>query len=223
MKIVLSGIESVMDTDCEMVNALIIENQRLLTSLLNELQFQMDGTDGRCVLSEDGKILGFDKNAEMLSSFFPFTLNKKSLLNKLSSAIEKKAINADFYGSTVNILSEVEQYLEEVTFDFTGDIIFDKISISSLIKASGMCFRDDYDRLGEKILDYIELVTEYDRKKLFIMLNLRSYIDDSEMEYFMKEVLQRKYHVLMIESSEHKKLLYEKRTVVDAFLCEIVY
>lgn len=86
-----------------------------------------------------------------------------------------------------------------------------------------MCFRDDYDRLGEKILDYIELVTEYDRKKLFIMLNLRSYIDDSEMEYFMKEVLQRKYHVLMIESSEHKKLLYEKRTVVDAFLCEIVY
>ena len=78
-----------------------------------------------------------------------------------------------------------------------------------------------YESLAEKILDYFELVEEYDKKKLFIMVNLRSYLSDEEMKMFMRDVLARKIQVLLIESSERSVLDEEKRYIVDADLCVI--
>ena len=84
-----------------------------------------------------------------------------------------------------------------------------------------MEFRDDYISLPEKLLDYMELVTEYECKKLFITYNLRSIVSDNETNLFLDSVLQHEYNVLMIESSEHSRLANEQRYIVDADLCEI--
>lgn len=78
-----------------------------------------------------------------------------------------------------------------------------------------------HDSLGEKIIDLMELITEFDREKFYVIINLRSYLSDEETERFMDTVIRHRFSVLMIESNEHLLLPRESRFLVDKDLCEI--
>ena len=67
----------------------------------------------------------------------------------------------------------------------------------------------------------MELVREFDRDRLFVTVNMRSYIDDPEIELLMKTVLDHGYHLIMVENKEYERLQYEERWIVDKDLCEI--
>lgn len=138
-----------------------------------------------------------------------------------AAELEKKAVSEDFYGRTIELVSEIENHLMNISFDFLCDINYNKLDIGSIIRASGVEINDSYTSLGEKIIDYIELVTEFDRRKLFLTVNLRSYISDNEASEFMKTILSHGYNVIMLESSEHSRLDCESRYIIDADLCEI--
>ena len=77
-----------------------------------------------------------------------------------------------------NILLKQQQHCR------VGNIGFSKINLESLIKSAGIEVESVYDNLGEKILDYFELVSVYDSKKLFVLVNLRSYLSEHEMKEF---------------------------------------
>lgn len=221
MKFVHPDIDCIFDTDCDIINTLVIENQNLLYSLINDIQEQLAGNDGRAVLSGNDKILPFEKNLELLDRFIPFDLNSKALITKIASDFEKKAVSEDWYAHTAELLSRAESLLTNIAFDYSCNIEFTKISIGSFIKASGIEICDDYDTLGEKLLDYFELIYEFIGKKLFITVNLRSYISDGEAELFMKTAISHGFHLIMIENCEHKRLTQENRRIVDADLCLI--
>ena len=84
-----------------------------------------------------------------------------------------------------------------------------------------MTFQEDYESLPEKIIDYMELITEYEKEKLFILYNLRSLISDRDTDLFIDTVLRHGYNVFMLESSEHTLLSGERRYIIDNSLCEI--
>ena len=107
----------------------------------------------------------------------------------------------------------------KLSLDLVGAFEFSKISIEILIKAAGIRVDDDYDNLGEQLLDYFELVQEYDGKKLFILVNLRSYLSDAEMNLFLQNIIERDIQILILESSEHPILECECRHIVDADFC----
>ena len=89
----------------------------------------------------------------------------------------------------------------------SGSFGFSKISIETLIKAAGIRVDDDYDNLGEQLLDYFELVQEYDGKP------------DAEMNLFLQNIIERDIQILILESSEHPILEWECRHIVDADFC----
>ena len=70
------------------------------------------------------------------------------------------------------------------------------------------------------LLDYMELVREFDHDKLFITVNLRSYYNDETILKFMETVLAHDYKVFMIENKDYPVLAKEKRRIVDEDLCE---
>lgn len=221
MKFVYPEIGKVFDTDIGKINTLVIENQALLIKLLSDIYGQIEGIDGKSVLSDNKGILPMSKFAELLTQFVPFELSKKALISKISSLLEKKAVAEDMYLETMELLSSIERYLSKLSFDFNCNPIFQKISINSLIKASGFELNEAYDSLGEKILDYFELVRGFDHDKLFITFNLRSFLSDSETQLFIEDILKREIKLIMIESSERKLLSSENRLLIDSDLCEI--
>ena len=221
MKIVNPKINYVFDTDTDKINTLVIENQRLMFDLLTDIEQQLSGYDGKTVLSDNNKILSISKQLELLTQFIPFEINRKNLISKISAELEKNAVCSEKYEHTAELLRMLEEYLSDLAFDLRADINFSKINIGAIIKAASPEILDDYDSLSEKIIDYMELVTDFDRQKLFITVNLRNYVTDEETESFMRTVLSHRLHILMIESHEYFRLPSENRVVIDCDLCEI--
>ncbi len=210
------------DTEIQQVQTIIIENQAFFLKLLTQINEQIEDFDGKCVLSENDSPIPFAKNAEILDRFVPFDINRKPLLTKIATALEKVAMVAEKNNKTMRILAQLENYLDEIAFLSDCSITFPKLSVSGIIKSASPELPDDYDSLGEKILDYMELVREFDRRKLFFTVNLRSYLSDNDAELFMKSVISHGFHLIMLENKEYGCSEYEKRLIIDSDLCEIV-
>ncbi len=222
MMFVHPEINYLFDTEIQQVQTLVIENQMFFFKLLTQIAEQIDGLDGKCVLSENDTPIPFSKNAEILDRFVPFDINRKPLLTKITSVLEKTAMIAEHYEKTMTILTELEKYLDEIAFSSDCSITFPKLSVSGIIKSASPELPDDYENLGEKILDYMELVREFDRRKLFFTVNLRSYISDADAELFMKSVISHGFHLIMLENKVYECSAYEKRLIIDSDLCEII-
>lgn len=221
MKMVLSGIDQVFDCGEEWVCSVVIENQPLLYDIVCDLAAQIQGLDGQSVLSEDNKTLRMDKCAEQIMQFVPFDMNRKGIVSKIAAEMQRIAVDSEHYLETSEMLAHWERYCMDLEFELTGDIHFARITVESLIKAAGIEIEDDYDNLAEKLIDYFRLVETYDHRKLFILVNLRSYIPDDLMQQFVDTVLKRGYQILMLEGSERPLLDQEKRYIVDGDRCVI--
>lgn len=221
MKFVYPEIDKVFKIVNDYVNTLVIENQGLFCRIIEDLQNQINGIDGKSVLSVDDKILPINKNMEIFSQFIPFDINRKNLVTKICSAIENKAVSEELYYETSEIINGIEKYLIKLSFEIDCNLNFEKLGIASLVKASGLEIADDYDSLGEKIVDLMELIEKFDRKKLFVIINLRSYLSDEETARFIDTVLRHRLSVFMIESNDRPLLPRESRFIVDENLCEI--
>lgn len=213
-------IETVIDFAQEGVPTLVIENQSFFRALLTDLYAQKDGMDGSFILSDNGKTLSIGSAAEVIDNCFRFQLNSKPLLNKIASAMEQLAVNEAFFLKTSELLQHLEQYMEELAFAFDCDIVCERCTVAGVVKAMGVTLRDEYEDPLERLVDYMELVREFDRDKLFILVNLRCFFNDEEMERFLKTTAEHGYRVLLLDSTDREKLPHERRTTIDIDLCE---
>lgn len=202
------------------ITTLVIENKRFFREMLDDVARQLEGADGKTVLSDNGKILPLSKNAELIDSFVNFSVNTKSLQTKIIAAMEKSAVGEQHYLECMTLLNRLEEFVLKLTQDMTADIVCGKLSIGTVLKSIGISVNDDYDDPLERLLDYMELVREFDRDKLFIYVNLRAYFDDEELRPFLETVIAHEYNILLVDSFAGALLPYEDRLTVDNDLCE---
>ena len=189
--------------------------------MLSDIEAQIQGNEGKAVLSDNDKVLSIEKNLEYFVDYVSFSINQKTLINKVNSKLIEIALDEENYIKSKEIISDIENYLTRIGLGLTGDIGFNKLSIENLVKSSGTEFSEEYDSLSEKLLDYFELVREYDKDKLFVLVNLRSYISAEELNRFVHEIMVRGFKALLIDSKDHPLLEREKRVLIDESLCEI--
>lgn len=223
MKFAYPDISGVFQWNQPLLPTLAIENQPLFRKLIRDIALSIEGVSTPAVLSKENKSIEFSKYAELLTDFVQFNINQKSLLNKVCAALEKVAVSAEKYQETSLLLAGIEKAVNDWAFEFPCDIVPAKVAVPNLLKAIGIEINDDYH--GEKgeverIVDYMELVREFDRDKMFVTVNMRSYFSDDAMERFMKTAVSHEYKVLMLESKAHPQLKWENRLTIDADLCE---
>lgn len=222
MKLIFPEINHVFDFESDSyVWTIIIESPSLLFRMLTTLNDELSGNDGNIVVSEDNDILDISKNVELITQFIPFDINKRPLVNKLIETLSQNAIDDIYYQDTADLLEHIEQYLMNLSFSANGDISFDKITIDAIIRSVKPTFTDDFTSLPEKLLNYFELVRAYLKNKLFVLVNLRSFVGDAEMQAFIDSVIERRFEVLLLESSQKSALNHVKTYIVDDDLCEI--
>lgn len=221
MKFAYPTIDEVFDTENGMYNSVIIENKNLFSEIITDLYNQKNGNTGKAVVSEDYMPVSVVKKVEIIDRFIPFEMNTKAILNAITSALEKSALSEENIGRSFEITAEVERFLTDIAFEFPCDISFSGVSVPSIIKHSGIAVESGFDNISEKVCEYMNLVTEFVGKKMFITLNMRSFINDDEMENFIKTVLTHGYNIIAFENCAYKKLKNEKRFIIDEDLCEI--
>ncbi len=222
MKYCFPEIDHVFDTECGWVNMLVVENQALFCRLLADFYAQIEnGEKGNGVISVDNAPVDMAKYADVISTFIPFDLNRKTLVSKLTATLEKTAVNQDHYENTMKVMQDLHDWLDEISFSLSCDVVYPKLSHSSIIKAAGVEFQNQDAGVAQNVLDYMELYREFDRDRLFITVNIRSYISDAETQAFCETVLCHGYHVLLLESVDRRQIESIKKVIIDNDLCEI--
>lgn len=203
------------------LNTLVIENQRLFRRLVLDILNQQQGGRGEAVLSAENTILDFAKAAEVFLNPILITSNRKSLLTRLIARLEKNAMEPDTLETTQRLLANLESLLETLCEEYP--IVFDrgKLTVGNLLKMAGMSIEERADGSADTILGYMDLISELEGEKLFLFVNLRSYLSDEETTAFAHEAALRHHRVLLLESVERSRVPNEERHIVDADLCEI--
>ena len=220
MKLVFKNMGHILSFDEGVAVELVIENRKFFCDLVNSLSLQTDGAAGDAVLSLADKPVEFARHADMTVQFAPFLLNRKTLLTKLQAYLEKKALMAENYSETMEILNRTEGYVQHLAEELPFAIDCKKVAIGYLIKALSPECEESGESTIEKVFTYMEMVRELDCERLFIMVNMRTYFSDEEMARFVESVNLHGFQLLLLESTAFPGLKDVKRYTVDEDLCE---
>lgn len=220
MKLVHPHMQEIIKFEENKVNSIIIENQQFFYEFINDIYNQLSGDEGKIVLSINNEPVDISKHLEMLTSFIPFEINKKPLLNKIYSTLEEHSQSSELYIETQNIISSVSKYIMSLTDYLDCGFEQKEITATSIIKMASPTLYDEYEEPMEKIIDYMELIRQFIGDKLFVFVNIRSYYTDDKMKLFFETINSHKFNILFLESIERTRLPFEKRLVIDNDLCE---
>lgn len=205
------------------INVLVIENRKFMSEFVQEFNNQINGLEGRFVLSDSGKEAKIDKKVEIIIDYFNIDFNNKKIINKLYKFMLETAMNEEFYVKTTEVKNTILKYLydieEKIEFEVTNDEEFD---ITLIFKAINVKFEVNELSFAEKLVEYLKLLSNLGTIKIFILINLKSFVSDEELKEIYKYTIYNKLNLLLIENMESNAHFQEEVVhIVDEDLCEI--
>ncbi len=200
---------------------LVIENKSVFYNFITDLYHQTQGQEGNTIISIDDQIVKTSKIVELITTIIPFEINEKRLITKINAILEKEALNEDNYQETMNLLGNIERYIDNLSDVVSVNIDCTGINAGSLVKMCGIEIVDDSECLVEKIFNYMNIVRELLGERLFVFVNLRSYVDDEELQKFIDTSIAHNIMVLLVDNYEGNKLKGLRKLIVDKDLCII--
>ena len=220
MKIVHPKINSKIEISDHEISVLVIEEPEFFYELLIDIKKQTNNFEGNTVLSVHNEPVSFDKYVELITDPLAIEMNSRTIIKKVLVAMEKCGQDAVYYERTQKLLAEIETYINDLSLNFDSEIECHDISFQQILKAAELTVADEYSRLVDKIYAYMELIREFEGDKLFIFVNLSSYIGNEQLQEFVNTVIGHSFRVLLIDSHDFERLEKENRLIVDCDLCE---
>lgn len=221
MKLVYTSLQSKIEIENGRFNSIIVENQNYYYQLVRDLKLQMDGKEGGWTLSNNDKPLVVSKNIELFIDYFDINCNHKTIITKVINALEKTASDNEYIDDTLQLLADVERYIYNLSENYEIMIDCDKVTIAQLLKAMGITVHIDSEELTEVLYTYMQIFRQFVGDRLFVFVNMRSYVSDIQFDEFIKTIINHGYQAVFLENKEYSTLENERRLIIDEDLCEI--
>lgn len=200
---------------------LVIESPELYAEYLRELFSQIQGDEGRFVLSEGEEEYELSKYAEIIFNPFAVNVNDKRILSKLYNELERLA-NDTLYMETIEIISKIHRYiqlLDDQTVFALQNV--ENLNIIDLLKAFGVRIVDDSETFLEKIDQYIRVQAELLKRKLLIFVNPMSYMTQEQKREMELTAKYHKIGILFIDNMQNDFTGNTLYYIIDRDKCEI--
>lgn len=205
------------------IQELIVENPRILSSVIHSLKNQCLGSDGDWVLSDDDSPISIKKYVSLILDPFSLDCNNKRILSKIYLDLEKHGNNnyselrADFNVALMN-------YLEQVCFESDIPLVYDEeIQFQDILKLAGVRVDQNAENLLETIVNVMRLECALLGVKLFVFVNLKSFLDKEDLTLLYQECFYKKINILLIESKLSNKMIDEEISLLDNDCCFISF
>ncbi len=200
----------------------VIESPDIFSEYVLELSDQISGSEGRFVLSEKDKELDFGKKADIIFNPFAVDVNSRKILNKLYFELVNLSNGEQMYLKTVELLRYLQEYMLDLEQCTEYILEFDQeTDISALLKAVSIRYETKDMDFQERLIQYIKILTAMVGVKVFIFVNLRSYLTDYQMQEVIKEMKYQDVKGLFIESQQRGCMEGVKQYIIDVDRCEI--
>lgn len=200
----------------------IIESPESFSGYVLELSTQIDGNEGQFVLSDKNKELDLAKKAELIFNPFTVDINERKILNKLYMELSDLSKEEEMYIKTVELLRHLQEYMLELEQCTEYILEFDQeTDMSALLKAVNIHYETRDMDFMERLVQYMKVLAVVVGIKVFMFVNLRSYLTDHQMQEVMKEMKYQNIKGLFIESQQRSCMEGVKQYIIDVDRCEI--
>ena len=200
----------------------IIESPDIFSEYVLELSTQIAGSEGRFVLSEKDKELDLAKKADVIFNPLTVDVNSRKILSKLYLELSNLSNGEQMYIKTVELLRHLQEYMLDLEQCTEYILEFDQeIDISALLKAVNIRYETKDMDFQERLIQYMKILAAMAGIKVFIFVNLRSYLTDHQMQEVIKEMKYQDIKGLFIESQQKDCIEGVKQYIIDIDRCEI--
>jgi len=204
------------------VNILVIENQKAFSDFIFDLIAISEGKNSDVILSKNFEEIKFDKVVDVVTDIANVDCNNKRVISRLYSKLNEIAFYEENYMLTQELTSKINQYLLKITENLPCGVYFDEnVELGTLFKSVSLKIETDNKKILEKLCDYIEIMTEFCEIQLFIFVNLKSFLSLDELQEFYKFISYKKVSVLIVENVLREKIKCENIKLIDGDLCEV--
>lgn len=200
---------------------LIIENPILFREFIKD--FTVSEEEKEVSVSVNGEALNFDKDVDIIFNPLKLDFNSKRAMTTLLKLLLKTSTSEDFYLTTNKLKTKIVKYFNEIinAGDFEFEVSAEDFTMDSVAKAVSIHIVGDEDDFVELLTDYVSMMVELANIKLFVFVNLRSFISDADMERFHHNLDNHQVDVLLLESVARDNLANTSRILIDKDMCEI--
>lgn len=203
------------------ISTIIIENHAFYRNFIEDLLLQSQNGCSRFVLADENNILNLSKEAEILTDIFCLPFDSRTMQNKVNQlALQECNLSAR---DAPGLLSKINEMAAEIVCSLDFEAGYTPLAdLSGVIKLLGFFMEAEGLTFPERIIEYINFLSRYCKKKLFIILNLKCALTAEEYSEFAKLICYKRINVLLVESGQSENTA-ENETVriIDKDLCEI--
>lgn len=204
------------------VQKLIVEAPRLMSEFVMDFKEQIEGRAGKWVLSHCGEILKFADVCELIVNIFDLDINQKKILSVLYEELAREVSDTELVVQWREAASQVEMVLNRAIDEIGYEIDYTELDLKPLFKAMEIRLKACADGYVEYLLEYLQLVSQVKKTKIFVLVNLTSFLTEEEMRYLYEQARYEKYYLLLLDVKNVEVDKYLERTViVDKDYCVI--
>lgn len=222
MKLVCADWERQILLDSQRITEWIVESPDLFSQIVQQLPQQINGGSAGFVLSDSEKELDLSKCAEMIINPFAIDFNDKKIQKKLYAELLEISKGEELYLTTQEILNSLNNYflqLESISgYELETDV---EVDMLALFKAMGIQVQDYAADFFETLIQYIKVMADLMKKKLIIFVNIRSYLNDIQIEQVSEIAVYNEIAILFIENIQRDFSKQRKYYIIDKDGCEI--
>ena len=201
---------------------LVIENPILLRTLMVDLINQVNGEDGLFVLSENSSVLQIKDNIDIIFNPLDFDVVSKKAASRINAMFKEHMVNEDNYSKSIEIISDICRYAEDIITDFPYQLKYDDISVDSLCKMINISVLEDYESELEKLLEHLNVSNDILGISCFIVVNINSFFSQEEIQNLVNECFSLKHNLLFICNTQcDYKIEGMETIIIDQDGCEI--
>lgn len=204
------------------IPVLVIEHPSSLSSIIMDIQSQLSGNKGECILSKEYSPISFANNALLFTNLFDFEYMEKKILNGIIGECVTIAHSEHYYTQTKALQINIQEYVHAITQEFVTPLMYETMPIETVFKACKVSVMQQYASPEEYLIEYFTLAQQYLHTSLFIVVNARSFISKKNLLSLYSTIQYKKYTVLFIESHFSERFCEQENIyIIDADLCEI--
>ena len=212
--------ESEIELNPDGIFTITVENPSLLAKYVMQLREQLGGSDGFFAIYDGDTPIAMSHNVSLVVDPFSCSANEKSILSSVDRAASAYAVSEQRYLDSNAVVSSLSRSVEDLLSEMDPLLEIDVPSYAAIMKIMNIHFVQSTS-LVERLSLFLDASSKFCGTKVFIFINLRSFIDGEVFQEFVKHITYHKYHVLFFESSYHPPMRCEGSMIVDNTLCEI--
>lgn len=201
---------------------MVIEDIEYFTKLLKGLIEASNKESEEFELIEGLKKLDISKSSEIIFDLFNIEANSASILKKLYTELEEDTNSEEVYSRKIDMESSLLNLVDDLIYRSRFSLKAGQINYQNIFKAIDLEFDYYKNSIIKRLTEYIKITSELLDKKLFIIVNLDSFLSQKDLDELGSFLCYNEIKLLALQNTIIRQVKScENLRIIDKDLCEI--